>query len=121
MAGACGGITEPSDTIGVQWRLMSLQEEGADPIVVEDPSRYTLRLEDNGQVAVKSDCNSCGGTYTLDGSSLELSPMTCTLIACPTGSLDPAFSRALEGTKTVTVDDDEMTITGSGVTLRFGR
>jgi heat shock protein HslJ len=116
---ACGGITEPSDTIGESWRLVSIQEAGSPPTTVENPSRYTLRLGDDGRVAVMSDCNSCGGSYTLSDSSLSFEGLVCTKVACEAGSLDPVFIRALEGATTATVDDEDLIINGSGVTLRF--
>ena len=119
---ACGGsVNAPSDAVGKTWRLVSIQEGDAPPTSVQNSSRYTLRLEDGGRVSVMSDCNSCGGTYTLDGSALELQGLACTRVGCGDGSLDPAYARALEGTKTATIDDEDLVISGNGVTLRFGR
>jgi heat shock protein HslJ len=113
------GLTAPSDVVGQNWRLISIQQGTSPPITVDTSSRYTLRLEDNGRVAVRSDCNSCGGTYTLNGSSLELSGLACTKVACGAESLDPAYVRALEGTKNATLDDDDLIIRGNDVTLVF--
>jgi heat shock protein HslJ len=103
------------------WALVSLQREGSDPIVVQDPSRYTLRLEEDGRVAVKSDCNSCGGSYSISGSAVEFNTIACTKVACPGGSLDPDYALALEGPKTVSLDGSQMTVRGNRVTLRFRR
>jgi META domain len=52
----------PSDMIGGTWQLVSIQRNGTDPINVADASRYTLQLDSDGRVRVKSDCNSCGGS-----------------------------------------------------------
>jgi len=113
--------TAPSDVISRTWQLVSLQQDGSDPVVVPDPSSYTLRLEDDGRINVKSDCNSCGGTYTLNASSssIQIGRLACTLVACRQGSLDPRFAQALEGSKTITVDGASLTLRGNGVTLRF--
>jgi heat shock protein HslJ len=122
MAGACDdNPVTPSEITSQTWSLVSLQREGSDPVVIANPSLYTLRLEEDGRVGVKSDCNSCSGTYSINGSTVELGAVTCTLIACPAGSLDRDYAGALEGPKTVTVDDSQMTIRGNGVTLRFRR
>jgi heat shock protein HslJ len=119
--GCGGGLTEPSDSVGRTWRLVTIQKQGSDPVSVSDPSKYTLRLEDNGNVGVMSDCNSCGGTYSLNGSTLELSPLTCTRVFCGETSLDPVYSAALEGSKTVAVEDSQLTVVGGDTTLQFRR
>lgn len=119
-AAACSvDVTGPSDIVSRTWHLMSLQQENSDPIDVGGSSRYTLTLDHDGRAAVRSDCNTCSGTYTLDGSALELGQMACTKVFCGDASLDPQYVRALEGSKTVSVDGSELTLTGGGITLRF--
>jgi heat shock protein HslJ len=102
-------------------RLPAAHLNGSDLISVVEPLRYTLRLQEGGHVAVKSDCNSGGGSYTLSGSSLTLSQVACTKVFCCDRSLDQPYSRALEGETTVSVNGSEMTINGNGATLVFTR
>ena len=111
----------PSGVIGGTWQLVSIQRNGSDPISVANPSRYTLRLDEDGRVRVMSDCNSCGGSYTLSGSTLAFTPLACTRAFCGEASLDSIYSRALDGTSTVSVNDSTLSITGGGVTLQFKR
>ena len=111
----------PSDVTGSAWQLVSIQRDGSSPITVTDPSRYTLQLDDDGRVGAKSDCNSCGGSYTLSGSTLQLSPLACTKAFCGNASLDSIYSQTLDGTKSVSVSGSTLTLTGGGVTLRFTR
>lgn len=111
--------TGPSDVVSRNWELVSFQTEGSDVVIVPDPSQYTLRLEEDGRAAVKSDCNSCGGPYALSDTALELGPMACTKVACGGDSLDPTYARALEGPKTVSIDDSQLTVQGAEVTLHF--
>jgi heat shock protein HslJ len=111
--------TSPSDVVAHNWQLVSFETEGSGLVMVQDPSRYTLRLEEDGRASVKSDCNSCGGTYTLTGTTLELGGIACTKVACGDDSLDPTYARALEGPKTVSVDDSQLTVRGAGITLHF--
>jgi heat shock protein HslJ len=115
-----GNPVAPSDVVAQTWELVSLQRDGSD-VVVPDPAKYTLRLEEDGRVGVKSDCNSCGGSYSLSGSDLEFSAIACTKVACQTPTLDPDYALALEGPKTVSLSDSELIIRGNGVTLRFRR
>jgi heat shock protein HslJ len=111
----------PSDVIGDTWRLASLQEAGASPILVQDPSRYTLQFGDDGQLLVRSDCNSCGGSYSLTGSSLEVGPLVCTRAFCGEASLDGRFTGTLDRARSVALDDDEMMIQSGSVALRLRR
>jgi heat shock protein HslJ len=125
VAAAALGCTDnslaPSDAVGGTWELISIQQDGSNPITVENSSRYRLQLDEDGRTRVVSDCNSCGGSYTLSGSSLELTPLTCTKVFCGDTSLDAVYSQALAGSKTVSVSDSQMTLTGGGVTLQFKR
>jgi heat shock protein HslJ len=105
--------------IGGTWQLVSIQRNGTDPISVADASRYTLQLDSDDRVRVKSDCNSCGGSYTLTGSTLQFSPLACTKVFCGDTSLDSVYSRALDGTMTVSISHSTLTIAGGGVTLTF--
>ena len=117
---ACGdNPVGPSDVVQRNWQLVAMQQPGGTPTAVDNPSRYTLRLEDNGRLRVMADCNSCGGSYSLDGSSVEFQSVACTRAFCGAASLDTVFVRALEGARTISIDDDEMTLRGSGATLRF--
>ena len=111
----------PSDVAGDTWRLVSLIETGTPPTTVDDPSKYTLMFRDDGRVAVRSDCNSCGGEYTMSGSSIELGPIACTKVFCGETSRDVAFTRALEKARTAALDGDELTLMGDGVRLTFVR
>jgi heat shock protein HslJ len=109
----------PSDIVGTAWQLHTVHENGSDLISVVEPSRYTLQLQESGHVAAKSDCNSCGGSYTLSGSSLTLNQVVCTKVFCGDRSLDHFYTRALDGPTTVSVNGSEMTIDGNGITLVF--
>lgn len=122
MAGCDDSPASPSDIVGQTWQLVSLQRDGSDLIFAPDPTKFTLRLEDGGRSAVMADCNTCGGSYSIDGSALEFSAIACTKIACPNGGpFDSDYALALEGAKTATLEDSELTIRGNGVTLRFKR
>jgi heat shock protein HslJ len=110
---------EPSDLTGSEWRLVSLQESGSNPVTVDDPSRYTLRFADDGQLGVKSDCNSCGGPYTVAGGTLSIGPLVCTKVFCGDTSLDQKYVAALDKAESVSADDDELRIRGDGNILRF--
>ena len=86
---------------------------------VPNPELYTLRLEDDGRLVVRADCNTCGGRYTLNGSSLSIRDVACTLISCNLASLDGSYAQALENAQSAVVNGSTLFVAGSGVTLRF--
>ena len=118
--GCDAGPTSPSDVIGDSFTLISLQETGSSsPINVNDPSRYQVTFETEGRLGVTSDCNSCGGSYQLSGSTVTITPLACTKVFCGDTSLDSKFTAILERAQSWTMDDDELTIQGPAGTLKF--
>ena len=109
----------PTPIRNVTWKLESIERTGAATITVPNPEQFTVRFEDNGNMAVRADCNSCSGRYTLDGSSLTIGNVACTLIACPMPGLDTTFTSALGNVRSATASGNQLTITGTGFTLRF--
>ncbi len=120
LAAACDeSLTRPSDIEGQTWRLVSLTRTGTASINVADPSRYTLRFADGGHVNVRSDCNTCGGAYSLTGTSLSIGALACTRAFCGDASLDADYTRALQTARSLARLGDELTIQCDGVVLRF--
>jgi heat shock protein HslJ len=109
----------PTVVTNITWKLEAIERAGSPTITIPDPEQYTLRLEDDGRARVRADCNTCGGRYTLDGGSLRLSEMACTRAFCTLASFDGNYTAALESLRSVTVNGNQMVVTGSGFTLRF--
>jgi heat shock protein HslJ len=115
------GLTapDPDDFVGRTWQLVTLQEPASTPIVVSDPSKYEVTFGGNGMVSLRVDCNQCGGAYTVNGSTLTVGSLACTLALCAGPGLEPKFTTALEKAATIQVDEDELVIEGNSYTLRF--
>jgi heat shock protein HslJ len=109
----------PTPIRNVTWKLESIERTGTATITIPNPDQYTVRFEENGNVRVRADCNSCTGGYTLEGSSLSIGNVACTLIACQIPALDTAFTAALANVRSVSVSGNQLTVTGTGFTLRF--
>jgi heat shock protein HslJ len=60
-----------------------------------DPGRYQLRLEPDGTLRARVDCNQAGGRYRIEGSITLIEVTHATLAAREPGSLDQAFRRDL--------------------------
>jgi heat shock protein HslJ len=112
--------TRPSDVEGQTWRLMSIERAGTASSTVADPSRYTIQFADAAHVNVRSDCNRCGGGYSLTGQSMSIGALACTRAFCGEASLDFEYTRALQTARSLGRSGDQLTIQCDGVVLRFG-
>ena len=114
-------VTGSSDLQGGEWRLRSLQGPDFAVATVEDPRRFTLDFAEGGRLNVRADCNRCGGTYSMDGSSLRISALVCTRVFCPSAPLDTRYVEALEQARSVDRDDQTLRITSQAYRLVFTR
>ena len=63
------------------WQLVSIGQVGS-PAAVVAGSHVTLSFQPNGQVSGNGGCNSYGGNYQLQGSSVSFSQVVHTMMAC---------------------------------------
>jgi len=114
-------VTGPSDLLGGVWKLQSMEVAGASsPFVPDDPDRFTVAFEAGGRLGVVADCNSCGGSYTLDGEALTVPPMACTLALCATPS-GGEFASLIQGNASIDLDGDTLEIVSPGGRLALVR
>jgi heat shock protein HslJ len=111
---------DPALVTGVDWPLDSLQRPDFAVLRVE-PGLYTLRLESDGALRARSDCNRCAGRYTLSGSSITVGPLACTRAFCGDTSLDQPYTAALQSARTVDGDAERLVVSGAEGTLRYVR
>jgi heat shock protein HslJ len=109
----------PSEIVNITWQLQSVSRVGSQVVNVPNPEQFTVRFETNNTIAVRADCNSCSGGYTLDGSSVSIGQLACTLIACPSPGLDSLYTSALQNVRTAEVSGNELVMSGTEFTLRF--
>lgn len=100
----------PAGLTGVTWEWQSTQAADGTTEAAADPSRYTLMFNEDGTVSVQFDCNSGGGSYTLEGDKLTFGPMMTTLMGCPEDSQVDAFSEGLNTVASVALDGDSLTL-----------
>ncbi|HEY7187973.1 MAG TPA: META domain-containing protein [Vicinamibacterales bacterium] len=118
-AGCDDNPLKPSDIKEVTWKLETIERAGVPTITVPSPDQYTLRLGNDGRLNVRADCNQCSGTYSLEGNTLKVGNVACTLIGCPAGSLDGTYAAALGGSSSVAISDSHLILRNGMVTLRF--
>ncbi|MEZ4771013.1 MAG: META domain-containing protein [Caldilineales bacterium] len=103
------GPTDES-IVGVLWEWVETAYSDDTTVTVDDPSKYTMLLNDDGTANFQIDCNMGGGTYELDGSTLRLDVSTMTRVACPEGTLSDVFVRDLNGAATYVMDGPDLII-----------
>ena len=101
------------------WNLVSIQPAGAAEQAKPSGASYTLTLSD-GRLSTRADCNSCGGTYTLNGQTLVAGPaLACTRAACATMAFENTYTTLLSGESTVSLSDATLVLTSPRGVLRF--
>jgi heat shock protein HslJ len=86
----------PSDPlIGINWQLNLIEMRDGN-ITINDPTRYTLTLNDDGTANFQADCNVGGLSYTLaEGNLMTITLGPTTLAYCGAGSLDQIYLSSL--------------------------
>ena len=105
---ACGGQAGGGPDPRGAWELVS------------DDGTATLVLED-GQLSGRSFCNSYSGSYRLDDDALSVAGLGGTEMGCEPQVMaaETAFLSALAAADRVSLDGEELVLTGADVTLRF--
>jgi heat shock protein HslJ len=121
LSSGCGSetVTNPSMVEGVTWRLQRLERNGQGAVTVSAPDRYTLSFTSEKRLAVRSDCNQCGGGFDLVDGRLSVGPVACTKAFCGEQSLDADYTALLAEAQSLEKDGDELVLRSSRGTLRF--
>ena len=82
---------------------------------------YALTFAD-GRVSTKADCNTCGGSLTINDQTLTIGPLlACTRAACPTMAFENTYVGILAGDSAAQIDDNSLTLSSQRGVLRFRR
>jgi heat shock protein HslJ len=112
-----------SPLVGVIWKWQQFQSNDDSVQTPADPDQYTLEFMTDGSVAIQADCNRALGTYTLDGSLLDIEIGPVTLAFCPEGSLSEEYLRLLGDVVAYVFEGDDLFLDvkfDSG-TMKFSR
>jgi heat shock protein HslJ len=85
---------------GTGWRLVEFQsmDDATGTIRPDDPSLYTMRLNSDGTVTMRLNCNRASGTWSAEPSGngasgrFEFGPLAGTRALCPPPSLDESIA-----------------------------
>jgi len=100
-----------ADVVGIIWLWTRFDDTaGLNDIEVDDPSRYTLLLNQDGTYEVQADCNRASGRYTLEVSSITFESGPTTLAECEPGSLYDIFLTRLSEVATFVMDEGQLVL-----------
>jgi heat shock protein HslJ len=107
----------PAGLDGRTFLSVSLTDGGVDEPLVAD-SRIRLTFED-GNLGASAGCNQMGGTYTLDGDTLQVGMMSTTEMACdpPLMNQDQWLASFLGSGPTLTLTGNDLVLTSGDVVL----
>lgn len=118
-------IEPPADPFAAKtWRLFELVPEAGAP-AMQPQAMITLAIDTPAKRAAgKGGCNRWFATAAIDGSTLKLSGMGATMMACPPPAMEEerAFLDALARTETYAVGDEGTSLTlmlADGGLMRF--
>lgn len=115
----------PGDLTG-EWIATSVELDGGPVLSATDSTLPTMTIRDDGTLGFSLDagCNTMGApmTYRIGG-RLDIGEIAMTDMGCPEPLMerDAALAEALARVDHVEVDDDELELTGDGVSLAFTR
>jgi heat shock protein HslJ len=118
---ACSSTGTPSEELDItgNWQLVSGTVDGqAIPLI--DGSPVTLNVTGT-EIGGTSACNSYGGQFILDGSSISIGDLVTTLMMCTPDvmAVETPYTTALPEVDAVAIDGDRLILTGPGVELTF--
>jgi heat shock protein HslJ len=112
---------DPSLLKGPVWSLRALQRVDGTAVPVPE-AVFTAQFGDDGRLAVRSDCNTCGGSYEADGDRLRVMALACTRVFCGrTAPVDTDFVVALEAARSYVVTGRVLTLAGERSLVVFER
>jgi heat shock protein HslJ len=117
-----GQSRSPDAAIGRRWQWTRTVAP-VEHIVVEQPQRYTLLLNEDGRAEIQFDCNQGGGSYQIGDGKLSFGPLISTRMACPSDSQDAVYMAQLGRVTSFFVEDGVLFLEmpmDSG-TMRFER
>jgi len=94
--------------------------EGGEPKTLVDGTRITLRFSGD-QIGASAGCNSMGGTFAVEGSTLRVTDLFMTEMGCDPdrSDQDDFVASALLASPTITLDGNDLTLATSDATIQL--
>ena len=94
--GDCSNAATAGDSItGVVWKWQQTRLGDGQTMLPDDPDRYTIAFQPDGNLAIRADCNRVRGNYTIENTSLAIETTFSTRAMCPPDSLEQTYLKHL--------------------------
>lgn len=93
---------------GQPWQWQSTQHADGSSSLAAEPSRYTIAFQSDGSLAIRADCNSVLGTYSVSDTDLSITLGPSTLVACPPDSQADQFLADLSQASNYTLVQNDL-------------
>lgn len=114
-------VLSPS-LVGTTWQWQGTRSGDGSTVVVADPTRYSIEIQPAGMLAIRADCNSVLGSYTVSGSQLRIELGPSTLVGCPPDSQADQFLADLSQVASYSVDGSTLQLgLSAGGQMTFGQ
>jgi heat shock protein HslJ len=100
-----GTPTASPDLTSFVWELIEVQTGPNASDKPVDPSKYTVSFHDDGTVTIVADCNTALGTYTIDGSDMDVEVGPMTLVMCSEDSLSNKWIDDIDQAVSFSIND----------------
>jgi len=120
LCGSRGALAEekpaPGPLAGTTWRLVEFQsmDDAIGTTRPDNPSKYTMRLNGDGTVALRLNCNSASGSWSAEPASDRVSgrfmfgPLAATRALCPSPSMDQLVAKQAEYVRSYLLRDGRL-------------
>ena len=121
-AGCSNNTTSPTrGSIDGVWRMISIQPASQAVQTAPVGAQYQVEFND-GRASARVDCNTCNGSFTLNGATLTVGPaLACTRAACATAAFETAVVSLLAGEHQISTTLHNLTLTSSRGTMLLQR
>lgn len=115
--------TDSSDPLtGTDWQLVQIMSMDDSVYTPDNPARYTLSFQPEGQLQVQADCNRGQGSWTFTPpSKLEFGPLALTRMLCPPQSLSDRLVGNFEYVRSFVIENGHLFLAtmADGAILEF--
>ena len=109
-------VTVPSAVVGEWWLVSFVRPDGSQVSITPSPE-FSVRFGANGAMSIRVHCNSCGGSYQLQGEQLTGDLGSCSWARCTPSPVDVTFQDVFDGGSWVTRADELLRLTSDRGTL----
>jgi para-nitrobenzyl esterase len=103
------GSNTVSDLGGTSWQLVQFQSGDGTVLTPDDPMKYTIAFDPDGQAYMRIDCNRGRGSWTSpEPSLLQFGPIATTRALCPPGSLHDRLVQDLPAVRSYVFQDGHL-------------